>query len=237
MRNFGLTVLGLGLAAVGFAQTGRTYSSPGGFGNILYPGTGHAPNAPTGQPYRGGYPGNAPRANHPAHGRTAVVPYPVIVGGYYPMGYGYGYGYDPGAPPAGYQEPGQTSMYSNGVPSVVINQTFIPDRAVPIVREYGAGPEGPPPPDQPGMRTYEGLRTQPQPEPSARRASDQPTLYLIAFKDHHIVPALGYWVEGGNLHYVSAEHSLNQASLDLIDRDMSQQLNDERHVEFRLPKP
>jgi hypothetical protein len=44
---------------------------------------------------------------------------------------------------------------------------------------------------------------------------DQPTLYLIAFTDHTIVTALGYWMEGGALHYVSAEHSLNQASLDL----------------------
>jgi hypothetical protein len=153
----------------------------------------------------------------------------VIVGTY---GYtGYGYGYDSGAAPAGYVEQGSQVVTSNGMPSVVINQTFIPDRAMPVVREYSSdGPE------QSGMRTYEGLRTQPQPDPGERRASDQPTLYLIAFKDHRIVPALGYWIESGNLHYVSAEHSLNQASLDLIDRDLSQQLNDERHVEFRLPK-
>jgi hypothetical protein len=42
-------------------------------------------------------------------------------------------------------------------------------------------------------------------------------------------------MEGGNLHYVSAEHTLNQASMDLIDRTLSQRLNDERGVEFKLP--
>jgi hypothetical protein len=65
---------------------------------------------------------------------------------------------------------------------------------------------------------------------------DQPTLYLIAFKDHSIVQSLGYWMEGSTLHYVSAEHSLNQVSSDLIDRDLSQRLNDERGVEFKLPQ-
>ena len=36
-------------------------------------------------------------------------------------------------------------------------------------------------------------------------ASDQPTIYLIALRDHTIVQALGYWMEGSTLHYVSAE--------------------------------
>jgi len=73
--------------------------------------------------------------------------------------------------------------------------------------------------------------------PPRRRAAsdDQPTIYLIAFKDHSIVPALGYWMEGATLHYVSVEHALNQASIELIDRDLSQRLNDERAVEFKLP--
>jgi hypothetical protein len=43
-------------------------------------------------------------------------------------------------------------------------------------------------------------------------------------------------MEGNTLHYVSVEHSMNQVSLDLIDRDLSQRLNDERGVEFKLPK-
>jgi hypothetical protein len=61
-------------------------------------------------------------------------------------------------------------------------------------------------------------------------------VYLIAFKDHTIVQALGFWMEGSTLHYVNNEHSLNQISADLIDRELSQRLNDERGVEFRLPQ-
>ncbi len=246
MRQVVLAVLGLAAAGALLAQSGRTYSSPGGFGNILYPGTGHAPNAPTGTPgaivsrsavgnfgNRGGYPFYAPRVNHPGHGRSGVVAYPVIVGGY--GGYGGGYYDTPPQGPQGYQESAPPIINTNTAPSVVINQTFIPERAVPVVRDYANGPDAPQE-QQSGMRVYEGLKTPRQPDPTARRTSDQPTLYLLAFKDHHIVPALGYWVEQGNLHYVSAEHSLNQASLDLIDREMSQQLNDERNVEFKLPR-
>lgn len=235
MRHVILTVVILTTAAVCFAQHGTTYSSPGGFGNVIYPGTGHAPNAPaTSIPRRFGgggygYPGVIPRVNHPSHGRNGVVPYPVIVGGY---GFGgYGYGYDAPPPPQGYQD-GGPQIVNNPAPSVVINQTFIPDRAVPMMREREPEPD---PQQQSGMHVYEGLQT-PQAVAARKRSIDQPTLYLLAFKDKRIVPALGYWIEGGNLHYVSTEHSLNQASLDLIDREMSQQLNDERNVEFRLPR-
>jgi len=66
---------------------------------------------------------------------------------------------------------------------------------------------------------------------------DRPTIYLIAFKDHRIVQALGYWTDAATLHYISAEYGLNQASLVLIDRDLSQRLNDERGVAFKVPLP
>src|ERR1035438_6124923 len=56
---------------------------------------------------------------------------------------------------------------------------------------------------------------------SARRIAndDEPTLYLIAFKDHSIIQALCYWMVGGALQSVSVERTLTQVSLDLIDRD------------------
>src|SRR5262249_42700851 len=132
---------------------------------------------------------------------------------------------------------------ANAAPSVVINQNFVPDRPAPVVREYGApGPDGVE--QSSGMRQYQAPASHPyadaqaqveQQARSPRQGSDEPTLYLIAFKDHSIVQALGYWMEGNTLHYVSVEHSLNQASLDLIDRSLSQRLNDERGVEFKLP--
>src|SRR5271154_2857925 len=102
MRSFVLVGAGFGEAHPG------QYWSLGGFGNVLYPGTGHAPTAtPPGGAFTNGF---APRGGvttaHPQHRRTAIVPYPVYYGGY---GYGgNGYGYDPSqgyAPGYGDQPP------------------------------------------------------------------------------------------------------------------------------------
>jgi hypothetical protein len=179
------------------------------------------------------------------------VPYPVFVGGYGGY-YGGGYAPDPNYvyPP---DQPPQVVMSPSGAPSVVINQNFVPDRATPVVQNYSDVPEEPA--TQSGMRLYQSpsnpyadrsqqpATAQPavrQPatsqQPARAAADDRPTIYLLAFKDHNIVPALGFWMEGSTLHYVSVEHSMNQVSLDLIDRDLSQRLNDERGVEFKLPK-
>jgi hypothetical protein len=244
MRLVVAAILCLGSASMIFGQrqpgVTQPYGSLGGFGNVLYPGTGHAPNANqtfparlgatiAGYPYGQGFHGvplNAPRAAHAqGHARSAIVPYPVYIGG------GYYGGYAPDAypvPPP--QEQQMVDPY--GTPSVVINQNFVPDRPRPVVREYG---DEQPREESGGMKLYQTPPTR----PSAGRqpaADAQPTIYLLAFKDHNIVPALGYWMEGSTLHYVSVEHALNQASLDLVDRDLSQRLNDERGVEFKLPK-
>ena len=248
MRSLVSAAIFVSLLGTAFGQHQGQYSSLGGFGNVLYPGTGHAPATPP-----GGI--NGPRffnrpvfanpipAAHPDHRRTVIVPYPVFYGGGY--GYGTGYGYDPsqGYPPGyapGYGDQAPPIVNTNTAPSVVINQNFVPPQASPVVRDYGTGDTSG---DQSSMRIYQ--------VPSARQAaeaaqaaasgqrplsdSDQPTIYLIAFKDHSIVQALGYWMEGTTLHYVTADHALNQISLDLIDRDLSQRLNSERSVEFRLP--
>jgi hypothetical protein len=235
MRRTVLPVLLMSCLAGASAQSQQPYYSLGGYGNVLYPGTGHAPNAAYANNFHGGGPGSGGGANGggrggpnhgSGHGRTVVVPYPVYYGSY--PNY-----YDNGGQG---QQPEQPV---NQAPSVVINQTFVPDRISPTVQEYG---------DQPsGMKLYQAppgpYQQQPQDQdaPAAARprvaavGNDQPTLYLIAFRDHSIVQALGYWMEGGVLHYVSVEHTLNQASLDLIDRTLSQRLNDERGVEFKLP--
>jgi len=215
------SVLPVALFAVLFfgglaANAQHTYESLGGFGNVVYPGTGHAPNAAFLNTLGGGVSRGAGGGSHSGgHPRTVIVPYPIYYGNYY----------DPSL--AG-QQPQQPEPPVNQAPSVVINQTFVPDRPVPVVQEYA---------DQnSGMKLYQGPPgpyQQMQSRPAA--VSDEPTLYLIAFRDHSIVQALGYWMEGGVLHYVSVEHSLNQASLDLIDRTLSQRLNDERGVEFKLP--
>jgi hypothetical protein len=216
MRNVVLTVLFLTFLGTVFAQGHQgPYWSLGGYGNVVYPGTGHAPTGGfTGPTYltaaRNGAGAAAPVA-HPQHRRSSVVLYPVF--------YGTG-AYDPSY----YGDQSQPAADPNGTPSVVINQNFVPQQGNPVVREYEADA----PPDQPsGMRLYQNT--------SHPYDDAQPTLYLIAFKDHSIIQALGYWMEGGALHYVSVEHTLNQVSMDLIDRDLSQRLNDERGVQFKLP--
>lgn len=215
------------------------YGSPTGFGSVLYPGTGHAPTvtyptlAGTATPVRPG--GNGvrgyvapPPIAHPAHGRRVVVPYPVYVGGYY--GGGYYTGFD--APPPGYQDP-QYAAQPVAPPVVIINQAYRPDTVNPVVRDYSDTPL-----PEPGLRSYQAP-VHPMPDPSEERArraeSERPTIYLIAFKDHTILPALAYWMEGDTLNYVTQNGTPNRASLDLIDRDFSKQLNRERNVEFTLP--
>src|SRR6266404_5471337 len=215
MRQLVLIGVVAALTAACFAQApaaGQPYGSVGGFGSVLHPGTGHPPGAfvPLPPPLFAGRlardvagrqvaPASVRDGHRNGHTQGVIVPYPVYVGNY---------GYDPSM----YANPPQSEAppaYANPAPSVVINQNFIPDRAAPVVREYGES--------QSGMRMYE-YNSHPydnvEPRPARRQApDDQPTLYLIAFVDHTIVSALGYWMEGGTLHYVSAEHSLNQASL------------------------
>jgi hypothetical protein len=168
-----------------------------------------------------------------------IVPYPVYYGGYYGGAYGYdpsAGGYAPGYAPAygsAYTDDGSQAN-GPGMPSVVINQNFVPQQGNPQVREY----TGDPAQDQSGLKLYQAPPSHPYADAQRAAAnSGQPTIYLIAFRDHTIVQALGYWMQGSTLHYVSAEQTLNQVSIDLVDRDLSQRLNDERGLDFRLPQP
>jgi len=133
-----------------------------------------------------------------------------------PYGVGGSY-YEPGEAAAGGYYPQQQQQQA---PQVVINQNFISETARPMVREYTSDPNG-------AIRLY-------QPEPAAQAPEENPT-YLIAFKDHTIYAALAYWVEDGTLHYVTNQNTHNQVSLDLVDRELSDRLNRERSVDFRLP--
>jgi hypothetical protein len=161
-----------------------------------------------------------PLVSHPVHTRTAIVPYPVYYGyGYY----GY-YGYDPSVPVASQSAPAydtDPNAYADASqsPVVVINQGFRPDSGNGVMRDYSDTPlpesaYGPPPPPR----------------------DPQATIYLIAMQDHSIVAAIGYWVEGDTLNYITQDGNQNRVSMALVDRDFSKQLNDERHVEFKLPK-
>lgn len=199
-------------------------------GNVVYPGTGHAPQVrSSGGTRLGGYgyyaAPPARRYTHPSHSQSVIIPYPVIVGGGY--GYGYGYGPDTAPPPDGYVDQGAPQQPVTP-PVVILNQGYMPEMANPVIRDYSQGI-----PPSPAVQTIGPID-----QAGATRTNvddEKPTTYLIAFKNHTILPALAYWVQGDTLNYVTLEGQPNQASLALIDKDLSKQLNQERNVEFKLP--
>ena len=205
------------------ANPGAVVGTTGGagFGRMIYPGTGapavgrntRIPGAPlVALP--------PPQVAHRSHGFAAAVPYPVFYGGGY---------YDYEAPPApvgpdaaaAYQIPGYEQMTQP--PVVIINQYFKPDAANPVLRDYSNVPL---PEAAPKAAT---------PGDAAGNTSDQQVMFLIALKDHTIFPAVAYWVEGDTLNYITVQGVKNSASLDLVDREFSRQINKERKVEFGLP--
>lgn len=151
-----------------------------------------------------------PYVPRPYQPRSVVVPYPIFVNGFY------GYAPAPAAAPADYG-------YSDPSPVGLINQDFRPDAVNPSIVDYSNVPL--PDADSADANTDEnGLK------------DDQPTIFLIALTDHTVVAAIAYWVDGDTLNWVSREAKQNHMSLSLVDREFSKQLNDERHVEFRLPQ-
>ena len=61
------------------------------------------------------------------------------------------------------------------------------------------------------------------------------TYYLLAFKDHSVYSAVGYWIDGDTLHYITSGNVHNQVSLSLVDRDLTAQLNKGRGMQVTLP--
>jgi hypothetical protein len=196
----------------------------GGFGRLIYPGTG-APVAVR-NPRLPGSPlvaAPVPQVPHRPHGNGGAVAYPVFYGGGY---YDYEAPSAPYSPDAAYQ--GQVPGYGNGYdqtpqpPVVIINQYFKPDTANPVMHDYSNAPLPVP-----------GAQQSTNDQTSA--AGDRQVMFLIALKDHTIFPAVAYWVEGDTLNYITVQGAKNSVSLDLVDRDFSKQINQERRVEFGLP--
>jgi hypothetical protein len=108
---------------------------------------------------------------------------------------------------------------------VVINQNFQTDPVRPQFRDYS------------NVQLPEPGVTMTPPPVTAQNpsADDQPIMFLIALRDHTILPAVAYWVQGDTLNYITLQGAQNHVSVSLIDRDFSRQLNAERNVPFRLP--
>ena len=231
MRALILPILALSVAMNGWSQRAagggfRTYGSPSGFGNILYPGVGTAPPVPVTSTFAHRLGRNVaglplfPQGGLRGRSAPVVVPYPVFVGG----GLGYGYGYTDPAPQVMYlPQPMQPA------PQIIINHNYMSEGARPVLRDYTQEqlPET-------GLRTYEAPG-RPAIDPRTSVNDEKATLYLIALKDGTIYPAVAYWAEGNTLNYVTQQGSHNRVTLDLVDRELSSRLNSERSVDFNLP--
>jgi hypothetical protein len=165
--------------------------------------------------------------------------------GYYPgfySGFGYDYGYgspwvDNYYPSGGYVS---APVYYESAPQsapVVINEYYRPPAAQTRVRDYSNGGYGAEPTAQSRVRDYSngGYGIEPAPQPASAPAK-KPDFWLIAFPNGSVVLAVAYWTNHDILHYVTRTKEQKQIPISAIDRDLTDQLNHERGLEFRIPK-
>lgn len=228
-----LMVLALVTATLlGQTQYGQRGGIPGpGFGgNILNPGGGGGSTIPWPAPVNnhasrlGATVSGRPMAGYNSGGgggrgaaATSYFAYPVAYPVYVPVE----------TAPA----PQPTQIINQPAPSVVINNNYMPDTAArPMMREYSADSLPPP------LGQQERRRPQPEPEDMDEPATIKPVVYLVAMKDGGVYSAVAYWLEDSTLHYITPKHDHNHASLDLVDRELTDQLNRERKVPFKLSR-
>lgn len=241
---FGLVFLTSGVVLaqrsprVGFGNV--TFPNNTGFGSVVFPGTGRPPISgvkaplvpPTFPAALGTNLVGAPISGFGRNGRFGgnggfggfgggygvgggIVPYPYPV---YMGGYGY-----PDVP----QQPNVTVVYPPPSPPVVLNQTFASDAGGQIASAARAGA-------QTDVQLYQApSRT--SAETAAAAAQSEAPYYLIALKDHSIYSAVGYWVSGDTLHYITSGNNHNEVSLSLVDRKLTVELNRDHHTNVALP--
>jgi hypothetical protein len=71
---------------------------------------------------------------------------------------------------------------------------------------------------------------------AAREGLATVPVYAIALKDHTVISAIAYWIDGPTLHFVTPAGIHMPVRLDLVDRQESIRLNRARNLEFHLPE-
>ena len=168
------------------------------------------------------------------------------------FGVGLGIGYNRGSRTNRYGDrwgsygyPWGYSYYIPGYFDYVDSDTYRYDGA-PAVSPAPADSAAAPAPQQPVIVNQyfgaQGIAPQenvPQPGTDTQLPANIPAppqnYYLIAYKDHVIYSALAYWVEDKTLHYVTTQNAHNQASLDLIDLNLTKTLNQSNNLPFTIP--
>jgi len=237
-RNFGSVVFpgGTTSPSTGITRNFGSVVFPGGtqsqpvFGGApvvnLRPGVGRATQIPGGTVQHQNIRRPVGNGNGNWNGRSnnrSVTPYvyayPVYIGGGYDNSFVPQESYGPEVGPPPQQQPNITVIYPPQ------------QHARPVMIQPGADGEyntnvRPP------ASIYETPRpgnTVSEPEPA------ESNRYLLAFKDHTIYSAVAYWVDGDTLHYFTTGNTHNQASLSLIDRELTERLNRELGIDFKLP--
>jgi hypothetical protein len=213
-RNFGSVVFPGGSPTTPAIRSGAPLIAPAAAFNGR-PSTGFTGGnsfTGNGNSFRG-QPANRGRRTTPA----TVYAYPVYVGGY-------GYA-DPGAP----SEPG---MYQAQQQQPNVTVVMPPQQEVrPVIIQMG--PDGEYTTSREPARTYR--RSAPPAEAEQQPAEPEQPHYLLAFKDHTIYSSVAYWFDGDTLHYFTNGNTHNQASIALIDRDLTERLNREMGTDFKMP--
>ena len=235
---------------------GTSSTTPGitrNFGSVVFPGGASVPTVRGAAPGVGVFPPAGTINPFPVRGSNGfgsngfgrvpsgrgtrnqpyVYAYPVFVGG----GYGYGGGYDNGYAPQDQGPQGPPPQPQQQPPNVtVVYPPPSSQHASPVMIQAGPDGEFPAPGQRQGATIYEspnaGGPVEVQPEPSSVQDTNH---YLIAFKDHTIYSAVAYWADGDTLHYFTSGNTHNQASVSLIDRELTERLNKELGIDFKLP--
>jgi hypothetical protein len=158
-------------------------------------------------------PGGSPNRGGRRQPSGAIYAYPVYVPGYYD------------AQPAQEMLAPQVQPVA-GQPNVTVVYPQ-QETARPIIIQMGADEYGQPA-RRPAPRAYVA------PEPPAPEEPETPH-YLIAFKDHSIYSSVAYWFDGDTLHYFTKGDTHNQAPVGLIDRTLTERLNRELGIDFKMP--
>jgi hypothetical protein len=216
----------------GGSRGGSVGHSSGGFSRGGFSGGGAYRGGGFSSGLRGGYGGGYNRGFYGGRGfNGGFRGFRGYYGGWYPgfyrygFGLGLGYGYYSDWYPYSYGYSGYPADYgySNYYGSTALSYP-------PVTQVYN---------QQPPPREQQSYDQAPLERSEARRPNDsddyKPTLYLIALKDHNVRLALTYWVERGSLHYITMEREMREVPLASIDRDLSERLNRERNMTFRIP--
>jgi hypothetical protein len=90
------------------------------------------------------------------------------------------------------------------------------------------------PPAAPARPAQAVIHEYPVP-PASAGSSSGATAFTIALKDGSQRSAIAAWIQGGKLYYVDSQYRHQVLSPDVIDRETTERLNEEKHLRLELP--